>query len=642
MSSLRRRSGVNSGARGHNENTLFTQHAPGHIAVPRGFRVVDLNSDAVRRNPRTAARNKHGTAIIHALEPCVAQHALPATPITPRARGVANVLRHAFVPDASTVATEYWHHRSLCLVEMLLDAVRGALTAHAWYIAVGVGKEGATPFGGIVVQEINAIASHTIGLALSSFVRSSTMAAHARSIVLIDYLLAVIMACFALALLAAPAYLQAITLAEAVLGAVKNVATVPAHAALWAHMQRSKDSRTRAEVSRKNANQNFVLKLVCLGLRYSVLIWVNGSLELATLVFVPLTVLITVVRGMKIRGVIPTDLNHQRLRLALVAHGRSEPVNAAAIAKAEPLLRSSFARAPRWDVTRLAVGVPLQDVLVMVKPTFHSASGGGVSGVSGHDSGSGGYGGSRSGSGSDPSDDGDILRPPAVQLLQAQQHLPFVLGANVRACCVTLALKEGCQGSDLLRAGFLAHLIGQRLAHEQSQLSGSATRGLSAAVVVRTIRRVLVTKSRDAAAFVTAVQQAGLSTSAAMLCAGDWRLVPVAQPAASASHSPRQTWTVVSTAPQTQGGVRARERMQSADGVKVLRVCSPHQGITASGRVWTHTTATTSTSTKTQATSTSEGGGASVGACGSVLRRVLASMLLPRGYPESVATEYTT
>ena len=235
-------------------------------------------------------------------------------------------LARAFVPNAAHVPPDYWHKRRFDHAIGCADAARNALTAQAQLVAIGVGRSGASPLAAIVVAEVNDFAARCIGLWLSSRLGSARFAARARLVVALDYVVAPLLGVFSVLLLAFPGYLRSLTLASAVLTACKpvsprfcgdntvvdcerrcialrnialrscgvgphscavllsaalrcdapghrNCATVPAHAAMYAHMQASGLATHRAEVNRTNGNQNRVLALLRMGIRWAVLTW---------------------------------------------------------------------------------------------------------------------------------------------------------------------------------------------------------------------------------------------------------------------------------------------------------------------------------------------------------------------------------
>ena len=75
---------------------------------------------------------------------------------------------------------EYWRFRWLTTGLGLVSTVKGALTAQAHMIAIGVGDPDATPLNYLVISEINSALGRFIGLALAASVSSSYFAMHAK------------------------------------------------------------------------------------------------------------------------------------------------------------------------------------------------------------------------------------------------------------------------------------------------------------------------------------------------------------------------------------------------------------------------------------------------------------------------------
>ena len=70
--------------------------------------------------------------------------------------GGSGFLSAMLVPDAALVPAEYWSFRWLTTLLGLISTVKGALTAQAHMIAIGVGDGNATPLNYLVISEINA------------------------------------------------------------------------------------------------------------------------------------------------------------------------------------------------------------------------------------------------------------------------------------------------------------------------------------------------------------------------------------------------------------------------------------------------------------------------------------------------------
>ena len=510
----------------------------------------------------------------------------PDSPKLPRRRSVWDVCQGAFVPPHTAVPAEYWRKRATDHAQRVLDAARQALTAQAWLIAVGVGKVGATPLASIIVSEINSVASRLVGLALASLVPSSTVAAHARAFVALDYVLSTVFGLFSVGLLAFPEYLQSITLAEAVVTAVKGVVTVPAQAALWAHMQKSADSRVRAEVSRRNSNQTRVVQLLCMGATYATLTWAGGDLSRVVPAWCALSMATVLVSAARLRLVVPPDLNHERLRCALAAFdaGNAASVTTVEIARQEQYLRAVVRRPQPWSVAGVRVGVPLSELWVFPERS-HAA---------------------------------DKVASAVQVLLRAHASEPFVVGAHVPSCRVTIALKAASTPATQLRATFVASRVAGELRRMGTPLSPAA--------VAACITRQLSATREPFRQFKEALARGGFNTRGALLRCGDWRLaaskldngsLTETRLAADGSEERR----VCACAPASRGG---------ADAGAVGEVCA-FVPVTPAGPSSSHR----------------GGSGAAlqyisraVVHIASRSRRTLAQLLLPTGYPHSVAPEY--
>jgi hypothetical protein len=190
----------------------------------------------------------------------------PSAPrISPNAQGSPSLLRHALFPDPRSVPPEYARVRAFQFLASIASEVRGALTACAWLVAIGVGIDGATPLRSIMVTEVKAAVGHVIGLQLSARWGSSWAASRARPIVALGHAVTPWIHALNVVLLFRPGWLLCLSVVEAVCLSVVEAVTVPAEAALFAHMKRSADVATRAEIDRKNANQDqlvFVVKMV--------------------------------------------------------------------------------------------------------------------------------------------------------------------------------------------------------------------------------------------------------------------------------------------------------------------------------------------------------------------------------------------
>lgn len=110
-----------------------------------------------------------------------------------------------FVPDAALVPAEYWSFRSLTTLLGLISTVKGALTAQAHMIAIGVGDGNATPLNYLVISEINAAVGRFVGLALASWVSSSYFAMHAKRTMVFNATVGKLGSIFAVLLLLYPA-----------------------------------------------------------------------------------------------------------------------------------------------------------------------------------------------------------------------------------------------------------------------------------------------------------------------------------------------------------------------------------------------------------------------------------------------------
>ena len=197
---------------------------------------------------------------------------------TPHCRRWEGLVRHALIPDRLTVPPEYARVRAFQSLASIVSEVRGALTACAWLVAIGVGIDGATPLRSIMVTEVKAAVGHVIGLQLSARWGSSWAASRARPIVALGHAVTPWIHALNVVLLFRPGWLLCLSVVEAVCLSVVEAVTVPAEAALFAHMKRSADVATRAEIDRKNANQDqlvFVVKMVSVHGRQGGVVWVR-------------------------------------------------------------------------------------------------------------------------------------------------------------------------------------------------------------------------------------------------------------------------------------------------------------------------------------------------------------------------------
>lgn len=136
-----------------------------------------------------------------------------------------------------------------------LEELKGALTAQAYLVAIGVGNSSAVPLQAIVVEELTALICGIIGLALSTYFGSAVFASNAKVVMALQATIGQCVGLLDVLLLSFPLLLFPIRLAQTLCGTLTGLATGPASAALWAHLQTQSDPCARAEVSRKTSNQ---------------------------------------------------------------------------------------------------------------------------------------------------------------------------------------------------------------------------------------------------------------------------------------------------------------------------------------------------------------------------------------------------
>ena len=377
--------------------------------------------------------------------------------------GGGGLIATMLVPDPKLVPKEYWAFRGLTTLLGLISTAKGALTAQALMIAIGVGDADATPLDYLVIAEINAAIGRFAGLALASWVSSSYFAMHAKRTMVLNATVGKLGSVFAVLLLLYPGQLQAITLAESLFNVLMSLMVSPANAALWEHMQLSPDPAKRAMVGQINGNQDRLRTFLHMALRYyAVFIIFAEPPEDFTYVWVGVLVgglLEAVVEIWRVLIAAPLTFNratfHTACRIwtepgggADAVAGIENPENWKATledlaeyferGEAFPELQPrSVARSEtivprpgggdRWS--RLGLGVSLERLLPVSAqlPPWAAAS---------------------------------LIN----RLLTVHRDERYVLGADAASRTLQVVLKEGATPADQLKAAFHAHYAEQRLA----------------------------------------------------------------------------------------------------------------------------------------------------------------------------------
>ena len=234
--------------------------------------------------------------------------------------GLRGLAQSMLVPDVALVPQEYWRFRWLTTGLGLVSTVKGALTAQAHMIAIGVGDPDATPLNYLVISEINSALGRFIGLALAASVSSSYFAMHAKPTMVMNATVGKLGSVFPILLLLYPHQLQWISLSEALFGVLLSLMVSPANAALWEHMQLSPDPSLRAKVGQINGNQDRIRTFLHMAVRYyAVFIAFAAPSEDYTYVWVGVIALGLLEAAIEIYRVLiaaPLTFNRARFRLA--------------------------------------------------------------------------------------------------------------------------------------------------------------------------------------------------------------------------------------------------------------------------------------------------------------------------------------
>lgn len=267
-------------------------------------------------------------------------------------------------------------------------------------------------------------------------------------------------------------------------------------------MQVSADPRKRAEVNRKNANQDRVVKLLGMASKYAVLLWAGVHTGRITVLWTALTACIVAANLVKLSHAVPPTLNAARLGIALAAwHAGDGLLSPRRVAAAEVVwkgcsLRALCCRRKRrrgWRFDAVMFGVGAEELL-------------------------------RCGVGEEgqAAAAASALATAASSLLAMHAHEQYVLGADLHTQRVTVALRPSATPHDQLRAGCHAYRLCEELRRQQEAVEEGDASYSRVKKLVQLVHSTMDTD--DTAACLFLLQARGFHTHSALLTPGPWRL----------------------------------------------------------------------------------------------------------------------